>query len=138
MLTNAYLCFNNLIPALFVSLWNVKNYLYVFFILIFFLHCFGIYEAKRRIEWSTNAIILNSYYLIFHVGFMLMWISKVFITDAENKYLSNFIYQMSGLVCLIVLILSVIHEFLTLLCEFICSLMNVISDLFLVKNNKRK
>ena len=74
----------NIIPPICISFYRLPFPFPLFMFSLFFLYCFGIYEATKRPKIVVNAIILNSYYLFFHMGFVIMWISKKY-----SEYLTD-------------------------------------------------
>ncbi len=76
---------------------------------IFLLHCFGIYAAQKRKKFVLNAIILNSYFLFFHIGFIVMWVSKNYLYSL-NERIGEVSYFYGGFLCLIVFVIGAIHE----------------------------
>jgi hypothetical protein len=68
------------------------------------LFIFGIYQAYKKNEFRLNTIIMNSYYLLFHISFLLMDIFTKNSTDMRN------VYEYLGIISTALLVVGALHE----------------------------
>jgi hypothetical protein len=98
----------NIIPPICISFYQLPFYLPLFIFYLFFLYCFGIYEATKRPKIVLNAVLLNLYYLFFHMGFVIMWISKKYSEYLTDDF-EDILFQLGGFICIIVFMVGGIH-----------------------------
>ena len=82
-LNNLHTALINILPAFFIGFYKISCSVPLFLFFVFFLHCLGIYEAKKRKRLVLNATLINSYFLVFHIGYIAMWISKGYIDEID-------------------------------------------------------